>query len=37
MFGAQAFWTFAQLYLLTVNVRILGLLYVTNKKKLEWF
>ena len=37
LFGAQAFWTFAQLYLLTVNVRMLGLLYVTNKEKLEWF
>jgi len=36
-FGVRAFWSFAQLYLLTVNVRILALLYVTKKDKLGWF
>jgi hypothetical protein len=35
--GAWAFWYFFQLYLLAVNMRILGLLYVTKKRKLAWF
>jgi hypothetical protein len=36
MVAALAFWGFTSLYLLTVNVRILGLLYVTKKEKLGW-
>jgi hypothetical protein len=36
-FGVRAFWAFASVYLLTVNMRILGLLYVTKKEKLGWF
>jgi hypothetical protein len=36
-FGVRALWSFASIYLLTVNMRILGLLYVTKKKKLGWF
>ena len=35
--GAQAFWLFFQLYLLAVNMRILGLLYVSKKRKFGWF
>ncbi len=30
-------WSFFSVYLLTINMRILGLLYVTNKHKLGWF
>ena len=37
MAAARAFWAFASLYLLTVMMRILGLLYVTKKHKLGWF
>jgi hypothetical protein len=37
MFGARMFWALAGVYLLTVNMRILGLLYVTKKQKLGWF
>lgn len=37
MFGAKAIWSFVQLYFLTVNVRILGLLYLTKKEKFGWF
>jgi hypothetical protein len=40
MFGflaAWAFWFFFQLYLLAVNMRILGLLYVSKKRKFAWF
>jgi len=37
MFVAQAFWGLASLYLLTVGMRILGLLYVTRKDKLGWY
>jgi hypothetical protein len=36
-FGIRAFWQFASVYLLTVSMRILGLLYVTNKRKFGWF
>ena len=36
-FGVQAVWSFLSVYLLTVNMRILGLLYVSKKDKLEWF
>ena len=35
--GAWAFWYFFQLYLLAINMRILGLLYLTKKRKLGWF
>ncbi len=34
--GAQAFWALFSLYLLTVGMRILGLLYLTKKEKLGW-
>jgi hypothetical protein len=35
--GCKAIWFFFQLYLLAVNMRILGLLYLTKKRKLAWF
>jgi hypothetical protein len=35
--GSWAFWYLFQLYLLAVNMRVLGLLYVTKKRKLAWF
>ncbi len=35
--GMQAAWAFADIYLLTVSMRILGLLYITKKHKLGWF
>jgi hypothetical protein len=35
--GVQAAWGFANIYLLTVSMRILGLLYITKKHKLGWF
>jgi hypothetical protein len=37
MFGARLVWNFIALYLLAVNMRILGLLYVAKKRKLAWF
>ena len=37
MFGARVGWNFIGLYLLAVNMRILGLLYVAKKRKLGWF
>ena len=37
MAAARAFWAFVSLYLLTVMMRALGLLYVTRKHKLGWF
>lgn len=36
-FGIRAIWSFVSVYLLTVNMRILGLLYLTKKDKLGWF
>jgi hypothetical protein len=36
-FGVRALWSFGSIYLLTVNMRILGLLYVTKKHRLGWF
>jgi hypothetical protein len=36
-FGFQFLWAFISVYLLTLNMRILGLLYVTNKEKFGWF
>jgi hypothetical protein len=35
--GVKAIWSFASVYLLTVGMRILGLLYLTKKHKLGWF
>jgi len=35
--GAEGFWKLAAVYLLAVNMRILGLLYLTKKQKLGWF
>ncbi len=37
MVGMQAVWAFMSVYLLTVNMRILGLLYTSSKEKLGWF
>jgi hypothetical protein len=34
--GVTIFWGFVDLYLLTVTMRILGLLYLTRKEKLGW-
>jgi hypothetical protein len=36
-FGLRALWSLVSVYLLTVSMRILGLLYVTNKQKFGWF
>jgi uncharacterized membrane protein len=36
-FGIRAFWSFSSVYLLTITMRILGLLYVTKKHKFGWF
>ena len=35
--GFRALWSFISVYLLTVSMRIMGLLYVTKKEKLGWF
>ena len=35
--GLSAFWSFFVVYLLTVNMRTLGLLYLTRKDKFAWF
>jgi pSer/pThr/pTyr-binding forkhead associated (FHA) protein len=35
--AAKSFWYFLDLYLLAVNMRILGLLYVSKKRKFAWF
>ena len=37
MFGARMLWNFIGVYLLSVNMRILGLLYVARKRQLGWF
>jgi hypothetical protein len=37
MFAAQIFWSLVSLYLLTVGMRILGLLYVAKKDTLGWY
>ena len=34
MAGVRAIWAFAGIYLLAVNMRILGLLYLINQRKL---
>jgi len=36
-FGVRAVWSLVRVYLLTVSMRTLGLLYVTNKHKFGWF
>lgn len=36
MFGVKFFWSLVDIYLLAVNTRILGLLYLCNKDKLGW-
>jgi hypothetical protein len=36
-FGLRAVWSLFSVYLLTVSMRTLGLLYVTNKQKIGWF
>ena len=36
-FAVRAVWSLFSVYLLTVSMRILGLLYVTNKQKFGWF
>ena len=35
--GLKAIWSFVSIYLLVVNMRILGMLYVVNKHKFGWF
>jgi len=35
--GGQAVWAFISIYLLTVNMRILGLLYISKKQRFGWF
>ena len=37
IFGARSLWQFVAVYLLAVNMRILGLLYVAKKDRLGWF
>jgi hypothetical protein len=36
MGAVRAFWAFMGIYLLAVNMRILGLLYLVNQRKLGW-
>jgi hypothetical protein len=36
-FGLRICWSFGSLYLLTISMRILGLLYLTNKERFGWF
>ena len=36
-FGIRAFWSLTSLYLLTVSMRILGTLYVINRRVFGWF
>ena len=36
-FGIRALFSLGNVYLLTVSMRILGLLYVSKKEKLGWF
>jgi len=36
LFGLRAIWAFVSVYLLTVTMRILGLLYLTRREKLGW-
>lgn len=36
LFGFRALWAFVSIYLLTVTMRILGVLYITKKHRLGW-
>lgn len=36
-FGVRIIWSFISIYLLVVNIRIMGLLYLTQKEKLGWY
>jgi hypothetical protein len=36
LFGFRAVWAFVSVYLLTVTMRILGLLYLTKRERLGW-
>jgi hypothetical protein len=36
-FALRAVWAFISVYLLTVNMRVLGLLYLTKQDKLNWY
>lgn len=36
-FAVRALWSFLVVYLLTVNMRLLGILYLTKKDRLGWF
>ena len=36
LFGFRALWAFVSVYLLTVTMRILGLLYLTKRDRLGW-
>ena len=36
LFGLRALWAFFSVYLLTVTMRILGLLYLTKRERLGW-
>jgi hypothetical protein len=36
LFGFRTFWAFFSFYLLTVVIRILGLLYLTKRERLGW-
>jgi len=36
-FGFKLIWSLLSVYLLTVNMRIMGLLYLTQKEKLGWY
>lgn len=37
IFAGRAFWSLCSIYLLTVTMRILGLLYVAKKRQFGWF
>jgi len=36
-FAFRALWSFVVVYLLTINMRLLGILYVTKRDRLGWF
>jgi pSer/pThr/pTyr-binding forkhead associated (FHA) protein len=36
-FAVKMIWSFTSVYLLTLNMRIMGLLYLTQKEKLGWY
>ncbi|HEY5915095.1 MAG TPA: hypothetical protein VJA21_31260, partial [Verrucomicrobiae bacterium] len=36
-FAMRGLWSFVVIYLLTVNMRLLGILYLTKKDRLGWF